>query len=71
MTPFAEKTIPLRTGRMGRPPLGVKPTQVRLPIEVRQRITALVGTSGMAAFIREAIERELARREKKSKPKPD
>ena len=48
---------------MGRPPLGVKPTVVRLTEEVRQRITALVGTSGMARFIREAVDAELARRE--------
>lgn len=49
---------------MGRPPLGIKPTLVRLSDEVRERIRALVGDSGMAAFIREAVERELARREK-------
>lgn len=48
---------------MGRPPLGVKPTQVRLTIELRQRIEALVGPSRMAVFIREAVEAELSRRE--------
>lgn len=48
---------------MGRPPLGVKPTVVRLTEEVRGRITALVGASGMARFIREAVDAELARRE--------
>ena len=51
--------------RMGRPPLGNKPTQIRLPEEVRERIRELVGEKGMAAFIREAVERELKRREKK------
>lgn len=50
--------------RMGRPPLGNKPTLVRLAEEVRERIRQLVGEQGMAAFIREAVERELKRREK-------
>lgn len=49
---------------MGRPPLGVKETKVRLTDEQRERIVALVGSQGMAAFIREAVERELKRREK-------
>jgi predicted DNA-binding protein len=51
---------------MGRPPLGNKPTQIRLPEEVRERIREIVGEKGMAAFIREAVERELKRREKKA-----
>lgn len=50
--------------RMGRPPLNVKETKVRLTDEQRQRIEALVGPNRMAVFIREAIERELARRER-------
>lgn len=50
--------------RMGRPPLGVKETKVRLTDEQRERIVALVGNQGMAQFIREAVERELKRREK-------
>lgn len=58
--------IPDTAGRMGRPPLGVKPTVVRLSQEVRDRIAALVGKSGMAAFIRDAVEAELRRREKAS-----
>lgn len=56
--------IPDTPRRMGRPSLGIKPTLVRLSEEVRERIRALVGDSGMAAFIREAVERELKRREK-------
>jgi len=40
--------------RMGRPPLNVKETKVRLTDEQRQRIEALVGPNRMAAFIREA-----------------
>jgi hypothetical protein len=48
----------------GRPPMGIKPTQVRLSEETRERIRELVGDSGMAQFIRDAVERELKRREK-------
>lgn len=48
---------------VGRPPLNVKETKVRLTDEQRHRIEALVGPNRMAAFIREAIERELDRRE--------
>lgn len=51
--------------RMGRPPLNVKETKVRLTDEQRQRIESLVGPNRMAAFIREAIEAELKRRENK------
>lgn len=51
--------------RMGRPPLGVKETKVRLTEEQRERIRALVGEQRMAQFIRDAIERELKRRERK------
>lgn len=57
--------------RMGRPPLSkkssTKPTLVRLTDETRQRIEALVGENQMAAFIREAIEAELKRREKRGR----
>lgn len=49
---------------MGRPPLNVKETKVRLTDEQRERIEALVGPNKMAMFIREAIEAELARRER-------
>lgn len=49
---------------MGRPPLNVKPTQVRLSAELRQRIEALVGPNRMAAFLREAAEAEVERRER-------
>jgi hypothetical protein len=48
---------------MGRPPLNVKETKVRLTDEQRQRIEAIVGKNRMAAFIRDAIEHELERRE--------
>jgi len=49
----------------GRPALDVKPTQVRLSEDVREQIRELVGDNGMAQFIREAVERELKRREGK------
>lgn len=47
---------------MGRPPMQVKATVVRLPEDVREQIRELVGDSGMAQFIREAVEKELKRR---------
>lgn len=53
--------------RMGRPALNVRSTNVRISEEVRERIRKLVGEQGMAQFIREAIERELKRREAKQK----
>jgi len=49
---------------MGRPPLNVKPTLVRLSVDAIERIEALVGENRMAEFIREAVERELKRRER-------
>jgi hypothetical protein len=49
---------------MGRPPLGMKPTTVRLPVETIRKIEALVGNRRIASFIREAVENELGRREK-------
>lgn len=48
---------------MGRPPLGMKPTTIRLPVETIRRIEALVGNRRLAVFIREAVENELQRRE--------
>jgi len=58
-------------GRMGRPPLNVKETKVRLSLETRERIEALVGPNRMAAFIREAVEEELKRREKAARADGD
>lgn len=53
--------------RMGRPPLNLKMTAVRLSEDAVARIVALVGKNRMAEFIREAVDRELKRREKSSK----
>ena len=65
------KEISVSPARMGRPPLGkkaedTKPIPVRLDISMRARINSLVehGES-VAAFIRQAVEREIERREKK------
>jgi metal-responsive CopG/Arc/MetJ family transcriptional regulator len=54
--------------RMGRPKLNVKPMVVRLPDGVPERIDTVAGPNRRAEFIREAVERELKRREK-AKPK--
>lgn len=48
---------------MGRPPLGMKPTTIRLTTDTIHRIEALVGNRRLAMFIREAVENELQRRE--------
>lgn len=48
---------------MGRKPLNMKPIPVRLSSDALARIEALVGQYGRPAFIREAVERELERRE--------
>lgn len=53
--------------RMGRPPMNVTPILVRLPNDVPERIDALVGKNRRAEFVREAVERELVRREKQAK----
>jgi hypothetical protein len=58
--------ISANAGRMGRPPLNLKPTVVRLSEDALKRIEALVGKNRMAEFIREAIERELKRRERQT-----
>lgn len=50
--------------RMGRPTLNVKATLVRLPNGTAERIDALVGNHRRAAFIREAVEKELKKRER-------
>lgn len=52
--------------RMGRPALGVISTTVRLPKQVLDRIDTLMGANQRAKFIREAVERELDRRERQS-----
>lgn len=60
---LAQKKITDIPPRMGRPPIG-KFTAVRLPDETLARIDALVAKGKRANFIREAVERELERRER-------
>ncbi|MBO1081677.1 hypothetical protein IAI61_21825 [Roseomonas sp. 573] len=48
---------------MGRPPMNLEETKVRLNGDHKRRIVALVGENQMAAFIREAVEEALQRRE--------
>ena len=52
---------------MGRPPLGMKATTIRLSVDTIRRIEAQVGHRQLAKFIREAVERELRRREEEQK----
>lgn len=63
MADSTAKTITDSQPRMGRPPIG-KFTAVRLPPEMLARIDAITDQGQRAAFIREAVEAELERREK-------
>jgi predicted DNA-binding protein len=49
--------------RMGRPPLGVKTTVIRLPEGLAERIDDLIGPNRRAKFIREIVEREVEKLE--------
>jgi len=64
-TAFSEDILK-KVETRGRPSLNVKPTQVRLSEEIREQIRELVGDNGMAQFIREAVEKELKRRERRA-----
>lgn len=64
---LAKKTITASSPRMGRPPIG-KFTAVRLSDDMLARIDALAAKGKRADFIREAVERELERREKAVRP---
>jgi metal-responsive CopG/Arc/MetJ family transcriptional regulator len=64
-----EKSVSTNPRAMGRPPLHMKATQVRLPERLMERIDAVSGTYGRAQFIREAVELELERREREAKRK--
>ena len=52
---------------MGRPPLRVKATTVRLPDGMSERIDGLVGPNRRAEFIRSAVMKELRRSETRRK----
>lgn len=60
-------TIPNSPSRMGRPPLKMKPTTIRLPKEVMEKIDGLVGEKRRVVFIREAIDEKLARENPQTK----
>lgn len=63
--------IPDKPSRMGRPPLNVKATMVRLPDGMAEKIDELAGKNRRAEFIREAIEHHIKRRERTAaNPKP-
>jgi hypothetical protein len=63
MSDLAEKAMAVSPKRMGRPPLGIISTTIRLPKALLERIDALRGPNRRAEFIREAVENELKRRE--------
>jgi len=65
---LAIETLPDSDRGMGRPPLGMKPTTIRLSVDTIRRIEALVGNRRLASFIREAVDNELQRREKPEPP---
>lgn len=48
---------------MGRPPLGVKTTVVRLPDGLAERIDDLIGPKRRAQFIRDLVAKEVERLE--------
>ncbi len=56
--------ISANPGRMGRPPMDLKPLLVRLPDGMAERIDAVAGKNRRAEFIREALEKALKREEK-------
>ena len=56
---------------MGRPPLGLARTTIHLPKRIGVRIAAVLrDREKQAAFIREAIEHEIQRREAEKKKRP-
>ena len=62
---------PGTASRMGRPPLNVKETKVRLTDDQRRRIEAAVGPNRMATFIREAVDEKLDRHERRGSSPSD
>lgn len=63
MQGLAQKKLSVIPASVGRPSLGVKATLVRLPEGVPERIDAIAGPNKRAEFIRQAVEKELRRRE--------
>lgn len=54
--------ISATSGKMGRPPLHLKPRLIRLSQRAIEEIEALVGKNRLSQFVREAIDREIERR---------
>lgn len=54
---------------MGRPPLGVRTTVIRLPEGLAERIDDLMGPNRRAKFIRDIVEKEVERLESERKLK--
>lgn len=48
---------------MGRPPLGVRATTIRLSVAVLARIEVLIGPNRLAKFVRDAVNEKLDRDE--------
>lgn len=62
LTTLVEKDFGGISRPVGKPPLGVKKTTVRLPPEALAEIEGLVGKHRLATFIREAVQEALERR---------
>lgn len=61
---------PIKARRMGRPAMDLEETKVRLTAGAKERIAALVGTYGMAGFIRRAVDAAIEAAEvEKRKPR--
>lgn len=60
---MTDKAVSDSAPRMGRPPLGIISTTVRLSKDTLERIDAVAGKNRRAEFIRVAVEEALARRE--------
>ncbi len=50
---------------LGRPPMNLKPLLVRVPEGTAERIDEIAGANRRGEFVREAIEREIKRRQAK------
>lgn len=68
---MTQKAISAKPSGMGRDSLGVVQVLVWLFDGQRERIDALVGGQKRSAFIREAIDRELKRRERTKRREGD
>lgn len=60
---------PFNGRRMGRPAMDLEETKVRLTAGAKERIAALVGTYGMAKFIRQAVDDAIKQAEDAAKRK--